>query len=587
MVKDQAVRHYVADALCEALFEQPGPTRTQVLLQALPAEVPCSPSLAVETMALDARFDRCVTRWDLSHRSTVSTRPFGGALEAILQAYGRPMPRALLISELCLSRPGDPSQFDQLLNRLLLTGSDFGSFDEYLILNSWLAITSVQDERSRLFVNGLAGDDDYRLLRGKLLAPTLKQRHVLDTAAALLKTAKDPVSNRGLGLILHHHHGDRFSPAETLAAMHYDERFLPLSGPEWTLRTQEKTYTRALAKLATDTAEAEGDVEVDLEAVLRTPPAQKAKLAPQVLSDSLELAVNSRTPVDVSEMLSDILQLRPRQRNFGPSAHALDQALNADLWLLRTAPGRYLSRRTLPPWVKTVPPALVPAQVPLAPRETTPEVLLAPEALAPGLAERVADPFYEDQGETGISLGEDYLTETTMPIACHHHHCGTMKLRSQDRRLYDQPGPISLVTFVTPLDHRLPIWVNLETRLLYGFLTWYQEALPPCGALVKIQRDPDDPDVYHLLSDAQTDPGTYIGRDRLTQLQPIRERLLRKRAFAVDIVTALLQGNKKGLPFDQLWSQMNIIRRSTRLLLASTLTVYEQFSESAGRWRLG
>lgn len=585
MVKDQAVRHYLADALCDALFEQPGPTRLGVLLHALPENVPCSTALAQETLEQDSRFALCVTRWDLAHRASVATRPFGGALDAILLTCGRPITRSLLISELCLSRPGDPPQFDELLHRLLLTGRDFASFDDHIILSRWLANTSVADEQSRLFVNGLASDEGYLALRHKLEATTLKQRQVLDTAEAILKAAKAPMSNRGLGLLLHHHHKERFSALETLAVMHGDERFLPLSGPAWTLRANEKTYLRALAKESHGAEEPEA-AEVDLAPILQAPSAQKVKLDPQLVKGAQELAGESRTPVDLNEILGDVLQLRPRQRNFAPAAHVLDNTLSADLSLIRIAPGRYLSRRALPPWVKTVPQALVPEQVPLTPREKSRDVLLAPEALAPGLAERVAAPFYEDQGETDISLREDGLDETSMPIAWHHYLCGTMKLRLQDRRMYDQPGPISLVTFVTPLGHRLPIWVNLETRLLYGFLTWYHEALPPCGALVKIQRDPDDRDLYFLHHTDETDVGTYIGRERLAQLETLGDRLRRKRVFAVDIVAALLQGNKKGLPFDQLWSQMNVIRRTTRLLLASTLTVYEQFGEVGGRWRL-
>lgn len=584
MVKDQAVRHYLADALCEALFEQPGPTRLSVLVQALPEDVPCCSALALEIMESDDRFARCVTRWDLAHRASIGTRPFGGALEAILQTYGRPMPRAMLVSELCLSRPGEPPQFDELLKRLLQTGRDFASLDDYLILTRWLPNTAVMDERSQLFVNGLAADERFLAIKDKLRGAALKQRQVLDTAEAVLKAAKDPLPNQALGLILHHHHGDRFSPAETLMAMYYDERFLPLSGLNWTLRSQEKTYLRALAGVPCEAEEALA--EVDMASVLLTPPSQKIKVDPQQLREAQELAVSSHTPVDIGELVTDVMGLGRRQRNFVPAAHVLENALGSDLQLIRIAPGRYLSRQALPPWVKTVPQTLVPEQVPLAPHEKGRDVLLPLEELAPGLTERVADPFYEDQGEVGISLREEAVAETVIPIACHHYRCGTMRLRAQDRRLYDQLGPIAVVTFVTPLGHRLPIWVNLETRLLYGFLTWYDQALPPCGALVKIQRDPDDRDTYNLLYEDEIDAGTYIGLDRLEQLEALRDRLRRKRAFAVDIVSAVLQGNKKGLAFDQLWAQMNVIRRSTRLLLASTLTVNEQFGESAGRWKI-
>ncbi|MGE5530518.1 MAG: hypothetical protein ACM3VW_00200 [Bacteroidota bacterium] len=585
MVKDPSARHYLADALCEALFRQPGPTRLWVLLRALPPDLTCAPDTAEEIMGEDSRFRQVVTRWDLAHRATASSRPFGGALDAILQTYGRPMPRSLLISELCLSRIGDPPQFDELLQRLLLSGRDIGSFGGYLYLTRWLTDLSATDEDSRLFLNGLSDDTHFLSLRNKLTAAALKQRQVLDTAEAVLKTAKDPLSNRALGLILAHHHGERFEAAETLAAMHADQRFLALSGPVWTLATQEKAYLRTLARVQSE-AEAVAPPPVDFEALLRTRP-QKVKIAEETLHRATELAEECRTPVDLEELLTDLLGLGPRQRNFAPAAHVLEQALGSDLGLIRVSTGRYLSRRTLPPWVSTVPAALVPEVVAVAPREKSKDIVLPTEQLAPGLAERVLDPFYEDEGETGLSAEPVDEAQTPMPIAYHHRRCGTMKLRVRDVQLFDQQGPIALVTFVTPAGERLPVWINQPTRLLYGFLTWYDEALPLCGALVTIKRDAEDGDVYHLLYKGETDAGTYIGKDRLAQLESLRDRLRRKRPFLVDIIVALLHGNDKGLQFDQLWSQVNVIRRTTRQLLASTLTQYEQFVESGGRWKLG
>ena len=585
MVKDQAVRRYLADALCEALFAQSGPTRLWSLLQALPESLVCGPQLAVETLEGDARFVQCVTRWDLAHRATVSSRPFGGALEAILQSFGRPMTRASLVSELCLSRPGDPLQFAELLDHLLHSGRDVASFDGRVYLTKWLANTSVAGEQSQLFINGLSNDSVFLALRPKLMVAGLKQRHLLDTAEAMLQAAKAPVSNRGLGLLLHHHHKDRFSAPETLAAMCCDDRFLALSGPEWTLAAQEKAALKAIAKEG-GSADEIAPPAIDLAALLLAPPAQKLKLDEAIQKRAHELVGCARTPVDLEELLTDLMALEPRKRNFIPAAHALHATLNTDLFLLHAGPGRYLSRQTLPPWVRTVPPALVPEAVPLAPREKSRDLLLPLAELAPGLAEHVVDPYYEDEGETGVTARDDVVTETSVPILLHHHRCGTMKLRRQDRRLYDQPGPISLVTFVTPQSRCLPIWLNQDTQLLYGFLTWYAEALPPCGALLTVQRDAADRDVYYLLYEGETDPGTYIGQERLAQLETLRDRLHRKRPFLVEVVTALLHGNTKGLSFDHLWSQVNVIRRTTRLLLASTLTAYEQFVEMSGKWRV-
>jgi hypothetical protein len=404
MVKDPSARHYLADALCEALFRQPGPTRLWGLLQTLPDGLTCAPDTAQEIMREDPRFAQVVTRWDLAHRATASSRPFGGALEAILQTYGQPMPRSLLISELCLSRPGDPPQFDELLQRLLLSGRDIDSFGGYVFLTRWLPDLSAKDEDSRLFLNGLADDMGFLSLRNKLTNSAQKQRQVLDTAAAVLKTAKDPLSNRALGLVLAHHHGERFEAVETLAAMHADPRFLALSGPAWTLATQEKAYLRTLARVNGE-AEAVAPPRVDLAALLRTKP-QKVKIAEETVDQATELAEASRTPVDLEELLTDLLGLGPRQRNFGPSAHVLEQTLSSDSALINLSPGRHLSRRTLPPWVNGVPAALVPEVVALAPRELVDLHSLRPQKDDIG---REVAPIASSSSSSAMALGSSPL----------------------------------------------------------------------------------------------------------------------------------------------------------------------------------
>ncbi|MEN6302118.1 MAG: hypothetical protein ABFD96_05295 [Armatimonadia bacterium] len=577
MVKDRAAAHYLADALADALFSQPGPTRLSTLLTALPEGRPAGAVLAQEVMASDSRFAPCVTRWDLTHRAYMPSRPLGGALEALLDAYGRPMPRALLIAELCLTRTGDPRQNNDLLDRLLLSGRDFGAFDDLIYLTKWLPQTTGRDLDSLLFINGLATDSAFVSLYPKLTMPGLKQRQVLDTAEAVLKLAKIPLPNPGLGLVLLHHHGDKFSAAETLLAMCEDERFLCLSGPQWLLATAEKAMSRELTK-AYNQEEDFTPPSVDLEAILHAEAGQRLKLDPAVAAQIRDLATCVRTPLDVEEILTDVIHVRPRQKQFVASAQAVDGLLSSEMTLLRVGSGRYLPRLATPQWVRTVPEALVPQQAG--------ERLLPLDELAPGLAGHVTDPFYEDQGEAEVAVGEESVDATRIPVAYHHFQCGTLKLRLQDLHLFDVPGPVSVVSFITPEGDTLPVWVNTETRLLYGLLVWYQQHLPPAGALLEIERNPELVETYHLASDAATDQATYIGKDRLAQLEAIRTRLSRKRATLAEVLAAVLHGVTKGLAFDQLWAQVNVIRRVTRLQVASVLTAEERFEQmDGGRWR--
>jgi hypothetical protein len=101
-----------------------------------------------------------------------------------------------------------------------------------------------------------------------------------------------------------------------------------------------------------------------------------------------------------------------------------------------------------------------------------------------------------------------------------------------------------------------------------------------------IRRLPARAGAFALEYNGETDPGTYIGRERFAQVLDLGERLRRRRAFRLEIITELLGQSDKGLPFDQLWAQVNLIVRSTRLQVASILSHYPQFSLAGGRWML-
>jgi len=230
---------------------------------------------------------------------------------------------------------------------------------------------------------------------------------------------------------------------------------------------------------------------------------------------------------------------------------------------------------------------LEPETLILGPREVNPDIVLPLDKLDMELREPVRSPFYEDQGEEEVGVGEENADRTQIAIPYHHYRLGTMKLRLRDRRLFTVAGPITMVTVHSPDETAFPVWVNTDTRLLYGLLPWYQDWLHPTGSLLTIRRVAGQAATYALEYNDETDSGTYIGRERFAQLLDLGERLRRRRAFLLEVVTELLAQSDKGLPFDQLWAQVNLIRRSTRLQVASILSHYPQFGLAGGRWVLG
>ena len=573
MLKDPAAAHYLADVACEVLFRYPGPMPWADLVHNVGVQVPVGSEALAEVLESDGRCEVRAGRWDLSGRVGAAGRPVVGALQALLECLGQPVPRALLISELCLSRPGDPLQNDELLRRLLTTSRDFGELGDCLYLTAWLPRFGPGDDDALLFLNDLSADTTFLALRPKLLTAAHKQRQVLGTAESVLKTAK-VLGNRALGLILRAHHGDRFDPVATFAEMLCDERFVCLSGPQWALRSQEAAWLKALAK----TGESVVERPVDVAQLLQTPPPQRMRLDAATQQAVREVAASARTAVSADEVVRGVLELRPRQRNFVPALHAVDAALRASPGLLPLSPGCYLPQEGIPAWVRTVPASLGPA----------PGGELVPlEELPADLAAQVADPSREDIGDTAVTAAEEALAETRVVIPWRHYRSGTMMLRQCDRQLFALAAPFTVLTFVLPDGQRLPVWANAEAQLLYGLLNWYAEALPPTGAVLTIRRANEGGGEFVVAYAGETDSAAHVPADRLAQLLHLAERLQRRPTALPEVIALVLHPFSKGLAFDALWYQVNIVRRTTRHQLASALVRGEgQFAPTGGKWRV-
>ena len=583
-MKDDVLKLYVSDILAEVLFHQASPMRVEELVTSLPEGLNVTVFAAEKILSGDNRFSATGPRWDLAYRKTDAGRPLGGLLDAILTAYGRPMPRTILIAELVLLGKGTPDTVSLLLQRLTGTGKQLLAAGELVYLSDWLFKRSSGELEGRLFINKLTDDGEFVAIRPKLVKSESKKRTPADTAAAVLKSAGIPLHNRALGLVLDELLGDRFDPADLMEAMCRDaERFLCLNGPRWVEGRRRTEFQQQLAK--TRKVKKQVAETPDIVEVLSRSTTVRYKFKNDEVAQILRVLQASRLPMGIDELLADVLQIEPDQRNYANAAKSIEELLDNDMSLLRVARGYYIPRAAIPQWVYALPRPLKPEETAALPRERSPDVVLSLEEIEKDLVERVTDPFYEDVGDKHIVITEQPDTETTLPVLYHHRQCGTAPYRICDRLLFDSSEGVSVVTFVTTEGERMPVWINREIGLLYGLLSWYESNLPASGALMTVRRRPGEHRTYDVIYDGTNDAATYIGRERLEQVLALQKRLQRRRVFLYDVVRELLLMAEKGLIFDQLWAQLNIIRRTTRLQLASILSYYPHFKISEGaRW---
>jgi hypothetical protein len=579
---------YLGDCLYEALLLQPGAVRPADLVRSLPAEARASVGLIRQCVSEDERFAQFEQRFDIAGRREVRSRPFGGVLAAILAGYGRPMPLALLLRALARTRGGTPTYFRGLLERYLQQRDELVVIDDHVASGAWLLRIAGKDDRELLFYNGLQDDEELQAMWASCQRRDLRKHDPGATAANILDAFDRPIGALELAFLVYQHHPQIFDPVEFMQQALDRDDMTCISGPRWVLDRHLSRLQRELRKLSEEAASEEDELpEVDLEEVLsrELPADSRYYLEEDDLQNVLAVVGAARVPIGVDELLAELLELKPEHKDYASAAQSLQGLLDDDESLLVVSPGRYLPGAAVPEWVHEIPGELRPAET-----EAGEDVVLELEGLPEHLAARVHDPLYEDV-LCGVEIQPaegDMSEDTTLyPLAYHHHLAGTMALRAMDRGLFATQSPIALLTFSYGDSDMFSVWLNRDLGLLSGMAAWYDKYLPPAGAVFSVTRG-QDPEHYLLEYEREKDSDTFVEPKRLAELEKKRERVAHRPISAFDLLIELMAEHAEGIAFDALWAEMNVVRRTTRLQIASLLAYYQcfEYSESSGLWRL-
>ena len=165
--------------------------------------------------------------------------------------------------------------------------------------------------------------------------------------------------------------------------------------------------------------------------------------------------------------------------------------------------------------------------------------------------------------------------ETFCPLVFRHHAAGTMKLRKMDAELFDLQGPVVPLTFLDPEGREHQVWANAETGLLLGLQSLYIATGLLPGALIAIT--PEERPGRFQLSLAGEDEHATISPERLEQLLALAEEAAQMEPSLYELTRQLMSATPEGARFERLHAELNVVRRTTRLQLASLLSYYQCF----------
>jgi DNA modification methylase len=306
-------------------------------------------------------------------------------------------------------------------------------------------------------------------------------------------------------------------------------------------------------------------------------------------------------PIRLLEILEHVLEIDANHSDF-PSAFSLANAsLSADTeTFAQVQEQAWMLAAYLPDYIEEIPaPVTIPRwRNPQEEKLVDEAYSLPAEALA-DLAEFAA----EDEAEaTATQFDENFLSELRFVLPYHWRQNGVLKVNARERRLFpEQPARVRL-QFTDQFGQSFPVWLNNDTGYLYGLQDWYASYLVPAGGVFYIQRAPGSHYNFKIwIKEAQAhtfegkqflcevDSDTYIEEDRLRDLEALRAKVEAAQATIKDVMCDLFEGYPPdtSLHYKQIWSQVHVVRPTTRRTVAAILSMFPCFYQvepGSGYW---
>lgn len=589
--QEAAARHYLGDLIYEGMLAAPGPLKVSEIGKSVREHIPVSPRLIRESLEQDPRFEAVDRRWAAAVQEELRTRPFAGAVAAALESYGKPMTAQAVATQIAGSRQRLPQELYDLCARVLEAERQYVTLarDAYG-LSSWVIMASPgEDEESVAFYNGLADDPEVQEALEAIGRRQVRQDRAIDTAEGVLQAVGRPLSSRSLSFLVWRENGLVQTPDRLFAAMTEDERFCLLSGPRWCTAAYHRSLTETLDRLSSAADKAAGagaEVAIDVAEVLASGEGAKARF--DISKDDLDEAVRAieeEPGMPLDELVQDVFELYPGDAQFLPAIHALSKRLEGAERVLSVGSGLYYPASAVPAQVEEIPHVLVPVSVEKQDSEGDRiDVELTDAGLEADLAERVHDPAFEDVGEeeeAELDAEAELPTETRWVVPYHHLQAGTLKVRGLDRGVIPASAP-RMRALLRYQQQEHEAWINNETGLLYGLDQFYGEFVAAPGGVIHLAAA-EESGHYELRYDGETDPDCYIDEGRMKELLALRGAAAKTEMPVYDLLRAIMPHHQQGTRFETLVSELNVVRRTTKRVVASVLSGYQCFQTRSKR----
>jgi hypothetical protein len=285
--------------------------------------------------------------------------------------------------------------------------------------------------------------------------------------------------------------------------------------------------------------------------------------------------------VTATQILEDTYEITPSVKTFPHDLANVISALKGrdDVWWVGA--DRFRKRGTAPDFINELPDPFK-FVVPNFKDEEGEriDVELSDEGLSSTLRKLLSHPLSTDVLDEDIMPAPKGMAEqlrlVLKPI---HRELGTFPLCQFPTGWIDPVPEIQELIFIDPQGNQLEVWANMRLRLLFNLIDWFFEQPVESAAVFSLTRTAK-PNVFEFAWLEQTDPVVFITGPRMEELRELQARSDEMSSY--DVLREIMSHWPKGADFLTVLWEINVVRRTSRRLLASLLSGYQCFYQRSG-----
>lgn len=577
---NNAVR-YLEDQAYTALLGYGEPVRSGEISEKI-GNSKYSAKLVRHIMANSSRFAQIDRRWDLEARYEDKQRTVERVLNVIIEMYGCPISIKQLACEIASVYERPAEYYETMLERILADDERFFSTSKGLYgLQTWLLVITSDEDDDIMFDNDINPElvTEYEAIITEM---GISLSSYINAINILSETTDESIDNKTISFIIWKSDKDSFDPIKAADDMFASSELVWLSDHSWASKAIIKKYDAFLETMADNLVDE--PIEESPKTVAQTNEFEESEVPILTLDiserdlDEVVQIVESRGIAHLPAILETIFEISQRDQIYQMAAEGLAESMKADHRFVWLGTDRWAMAGTIPSYVSEIPESLI---IPVFNFETPEgekiDVELDDEGLEGSLANEINDPLVLDVYDCEVNAvkakkDSDYAR---CVVVRHHKLLGTYPVCRIPEGFFPTGAHIMQFTLISDASQS-DIWVNKDNGIIYGMDKWYADDMPESGAAFELQKT-SKPDEFKITFSSNTDPLITVASGRIEDLLVMAEEADKNNLTTFDILCRIMRDHRKGIPFATLFTELNIVRRTTRRMAASILSSYYAF----------